>query len=173
MAFKPFATGIALALSGLLLGCAHRPPLVLHTVGPTSGGRPRLLSGSEGLIQVYSATEARDIGKSMYYTHTPYLVYTADGKKVKAVQNHVGDMDQKPMSVSLPAGRYLVYAIASGYGRVPVPVLISSSRLTVVYLERDGMPEMEKKAIPDSEWVRLPDGRVIGRLAEEDQQKQP
>ncbi len=88
---------------------------------------------------------------------------------MKAVQNHIGDMDQKPMSVHLRPGKYLVYALAPGYGRITVPVLIIGARQTDVYLEREGMPALQKVKIPESELVHLPDGRVLGRRAEADQ----
>jgi len=82
---------------------------------------------------------------------------------VMGVQNHVGLEDQKPMTVPLPQGRYVVYARAEGYGRVTVPILIAASRTTVVFLEGKGLPEAPE--LPEAEVVRLPDGRPVGRRA--------
>jgi hypothetical protein len=44
-----------------------------------------------------------------------------------------------------------------------VPVLIVSSRLTLVWLQPPGLPEA--KALPEAEVVRLPNGVAAGRRA--------
>jgi len=80
--------------------------LVLEPVEPISGARAGLLDDEPGYLRVYSATEARDVGGVTYHPHTPYLVYTAEGKRVKSVLNRAGSMDQTPMTGRWPrAGR--------------------------------------------------------------------
>jgi hypothetical protein len=103
------------------------------------------------------------VGGVTYHSHTPYLIYTAEGKRVKSVLNRAGSMDQTPMTVPLAPGRYVVYAQADGFGRVAVPVVIVSSRLTLVWLQPPGLPEA--KALPEAEVVRLPNGVAAGRRA--------
>ena len=121
--------GIPSALA-LLAACAtSHQALVLTPVGPISGGREGVFGG-EGFLRVHSATETHNSGGITFYPHTPYVVYHSDGRRVKGVQNHVGLQDQKPMTVPLPQGRYVVYAQAEGYGRVTVPIAIAASRTT-------------------------------------------
>jgi hypothetical protein len=157
--------GVMPCALALLAACAaSRHSLVLAPVGPISGGRERL-AGGEGFLRVYTATRAHDSGGITFYPHTPYVVYNAEGRRVQGVQNHVGLQDQKPMTVPLPQGRYVVYAQAEGHGRVTLPIAIVASRTTVVFLEGKGLPEATE--LPEAEVVRLPDGRPVGRRAME------
>ena len=110
----------------LLTACATPEQVVLAPIGPVSGGRASLLGGGEGYLRVHSATQAHSSGEITYHPHTPYLVCTPAGKRVKSVQNHVGLQDQRPMTVPLPPGQYVVYARAEGQGRVKVPVVMKS-----------------------------------------------
>lgn len=137
--------------------------LVLEPVGPVSGARAGLREREPGYLQVYSATEAQEVGGITYHVHTPYVIETAEGKHVQGVPNRVGLMDQSPTTIRLPPGRYVVYARAEGYGRLAVPVLIVSSRLTLVWLRTPGLPEAD--AVPATELVRLPNGLPVGRRA--------
>ena len=157
------ARHVAAAGCALLVACStSHESLVLAPVGPSSGGREGLFGG-EGYLRVHTATETRDSGGITFYPHTSYVVYNSEGRRVIGVQNHVGLQDQKPMTVPLPQGRYVVYAQAEGYGRVTVPIAIAASRTTVVFLEGKGLPEASE--LPEAEVVRLPDGRPVGRRA--------
>jgi hypothetical protein len=149
----------------LLDGCAsNRQGLVLEPIGPVSGGRAGLFAdGGDGYLRVHSATRQVNDGGIDYYPHTPYTVYSQEGRHVKGVQNHVGSDDQRPMTVPLPPGRYVVYALAEGWGRVTVPVTIVAGRLTVVFLAGKGLPEAPE--LPKAEVIWLPDGRAAGRRA--------
>lgn len=159
-------SGTALAVLLLFSGCATpQTSLVLTPIGPVSSARTGPFGEETGSLLVFSAAEHRLDGGIDYYPHTPYTIYTPEGKRVKGVQNHVGPADQKPMTIHLPAGRYVVYAIAEGQGRVTVPVVIVASRTTVVHLEGKGLPEAAE--LPATEVVRLPDGRAAGRRAPE------
>ena len=157
--------GLSAALMILVECATNRPSVVLAPVGPLSGARAALLANEDGYLRVYSATETRNDGGIIYYPHTPYSIYTSEGKHFKGVLNHAGADDQKPMTVPLPPGRYAVYAQAEGFGQVTVPVLIVSARMTVVFLEGKGLPEAD--ALPQSEVVRLPNGLPVGRRAAE------
>ncbi len=145
-------------------GCAtSHPKLVTDPVGPITASNARFSGHPQGTLMVYTATEDVDDGGIMYYPHTPYSITTPDGKLVKAVRNHVGDTDQSPMTVPLNEGEFFVNAQAEGKGWVTVPVVISRGRLTMVNLELRKLPEIE--SLPETERVRLPDGRIIGRRA--------
>lgn len=159
MKFKQtFCRGLALICGLLLLNnCATRPPIVLEVVGPASPGR----SGTgKGYLQVYSATDKVQDGKLDFYPHTGYTVYDATNKFVHYTPNRIGNTDPVPVTISLTAGTYKVVARAELYGRVTVPVKIDTGRLTVVYLERGGMPE--KIRPKNREFVTLPNGDFVG-----------
>lgn len=158
---------LGLALAGLLGGCAGQDvnQLTLDTVGPIEGGYIGRRGTARGFLQVFSATTPVNDGGIVYNVHTPYSIYTPEGRHFKGVVNHVGPDDQKPMTVELPPGRYQVYAQVQGFGQVKVPVVIDSMRLTLVYLGRWGRPPLPIAGIPSAEAVSLPDGRVVGRRA--------
>jgi hypothetical protein len=71
--------------------------------------------------------------------------------------------DENPEIVNLPPGKYRVIGRGAGLGVVEVPVLIVPSEITEVYLDAAGMKRPGKR--DDTAWVRLPDGRVVGRRA--------
>jgi hypothetical protein len=153
---------VAFIVVNFVCGCAgDRHRLVLDPIGPESGGRVGVGSMSQGYLQVFSATERHDDGGIVYYPHTSYSIYAQDGKRVQGVANSSGHTDQRPATVELPGGAYLVYAQSERFGQVKVPVQIVGSRLTVVHLEGTGMRFTGN--IPESELVRLPDGIVAGR----------
>lgn len=77
-----------------------------------------------------------------YHPHTDYTLYSADGERLKEIKNKVYPYDEEPASVTLPAGKYTVEALAKGYARVRVPVIIEAGRLTSVDLESDKRPEI-------------------------------
>lgn len=152
------------ALALWLGGCASPPGLTLDPVGPMSGSPlPEKPSSGEGLLQVYSQRRQVDDAGVPYEHFTPYVIYTHDDRKVQAVPNRIGSMDQKPMTVPLPEGRYFVYAHAEGFGRVRVPIAIRARQLTQVYLTYEGL--RDRPSLPDTEWVRLPGGPIVGRRA--------
>ena len=121
----------------------------------------------KGFLQVFSATRPVNDGGVIYYLHTAYSVYGADGKRAASCANHAGQDDQVPLVLMLSAGRYEVYADAEGVGRVRVPVVVERGRLTVVFLEREGMPRTQEAVMLGRPVVRGPDGRVIGAAPEE------
>jgi len=143
-------------------GCATTSSgIPLLMVGPMPGAYGPF-GGASGYLQVFSATRPVNDGGIVYYPHTGYIVYGADGKKAAASQNHAGPDDQVPFITRLAPGRYEVYAEAAGLGRVRVPVLVQRGRLTILFLERDGMPSKEEALLLGAPAVRAPDGRIIG-----------
>jgi|ERR1043165_154178 hypothetical protein len=156
---------------GLVLiwtGCQTQPHLVLERVGPASSGTPLskvALIGS-GYLVVYSATETRHSGKSLkVYPHTSYVIETEEGKFLKWISNATGPIDENPSVVRLRAGFYKIRAQDDNYGRITVPVLIQDGQTTTVHLETRAVPATELLDANNS--VRLPDGRFVGRRAQE------
>jgi len=160
-----FELGVSLLIAALfgLCGCAAtRPALTLDPVGPRGSG---FGLANQGYLQVFSETEAHDVGRIIYYSHSSYSIYTTTNKYFKGVINHAGNTDQSAMVVTLPAGKYQVVARAEGYGLVTVPVVIVGGKTTILYLERSGMPETQD--LTEAELVRFPQGYVIGCRAKE------
>jgi hypothetical protein len=157
---------LLLGIGVFVSGCAtHRPALVLDTIGPISGGHASFVGMAKGFLQVHSATRTVDSGGIIYQPHTPYSVYSVEGKRLWGVINHVGDDDNRPMTIEIPPGVYVVYALSDRFGQVEVPVLVVGSKTTVVYLEGVGMPPDDR--LSKSDLVFLPDGRIAGRHAEQ------
>lgn len=151
------------ALLVALCGCATSRPLTLDPIGPASGARHGGAGSGNGYLRVYSATESNNDGGIPYELHTPYAVRTTAGQRVKGVMNHVGGNDQRPMTVPLPEGEYLIYAQSARFGQVKVPVTVVDGQLTSVHLSGGDLPEAA--GLPEADLVRLPDGRVAGRRA--------
>jgi hypothetical protein len=141
----------------ILAGCASAP-IVVSPVGPEPVSVAA--SASEGYLQVFTDTETHEIGKNTkYYPHTDYSVHDDSGRVVEFVANHIGNMDETPARVTLPANRYNIVAESSSYGRVTVPVVIQAGRLTIIHLDGDWKPPANT---PKDNLVYLPDGEAVG-----------
>jgi len=157
-----------LSLTGLIVlasGCAFNRQAVIQTaVGP-----PPLAVASrapEGGLAVYSA---RDIGtpgapEGVSY-HSGYRIYALDGKELRYVDNRVHTSGGDPATVSLPPGRYKVVARAANDGIVTVPAVIEAGKTTIVHLDGSELPRGRETSASD--FVRLPDGLIIGWRAKE------
>lgn len=151
------------AIMCFLVGCASQP-VTVSTVGPEPDTHAQYHSPYQnegrGYLRVFSDTDTHEIGQNtFYYTHTPYSVYDESGLRVKWVPNHIGDMDEDPMSVKLPAGHYYVVAQSSSYGRVTVPVIIRAAKRTTLHLDRMWKPSPN---ISPNAIARLPNGEPVG-----------
>jgi len=93
---------------------------------------------AEGYLMVYSATDEVSDGELPFNPHSSYLIYTADGKLFKSVENHMSRSDEIPDIVRLPAGSYIVEARSANNGYVRVRVVIKPSRQTVLDLDSTG-----------------------------------
>ena len=110
---------------------------------------------------VYSATETRHVGKfTDYFPHTAYFIYQTNGNVLRWVQNAVGNIDETPTLVRLPAGIYSVVAEDDDYGRITIPVLIGGGETTTVHLDGGRLPPDGTGNAVDT--VRLPNGRIVG-----------
>jgi hypothetical protein len=140
-------------------GCATDTPTVLNQpVGPARSQVGR--HEGEGELVVYSAPELVDPADSAHPTHSSYTLYNRDGKILRRVDNRSGSFYQGPVAVSLPAGTYKVAGRATNNGLVIVPVVIEGGRTTILDLDGSTLPQ--SKPQPGDQWVRLPDGQVIG-----------
>ena len=144
----------------------YSPYAVPEAVGPPPGARSY---GKQGFLQVYSSTAVVNDGGIQYLPHTSYRIYSTNGTFVKYVRNHTTPTDQRPEAVGLPVGNYSVTANSEGMGIVKVPVAISGSQLTAVYLDRSQPKEAE--GADQKQLVRFPNGKVIGWRAQNPEAK--
>jgi hypothetical protein len=150
-------TLVGAASTGLLAGCASQP-VALSPIGPEPVQHTS--TAGIGYLQVFSDTETHVIGDGLpYYPHTGYNIYDQSGARVQYVPNHVGNMDESPMLVRVPAGNLKIVAESSAYGRVTVPVVIEGGRTTVIHLDREWQPAANASS---NELVRLPNGEAVG-----------
>lgn len=155
-----------LSLALFATGCAfNREVVITEPVGPLP--QSSHVPSTNGDLVVYTAFEATDATGFAYehvQPHTPYDIYALDGTLVKYVRNYPGGLLDDPEAVSLPAGNYKVFAKANGYARVVLPVVIVARRTTVVHLDSSGFNLAKQN--PNANLVKLPDGQIIGWLAD-------
>jgi len=153
---KTIKQGLAFGLLMLLSACAlyQKAPLTLDPVGPSP--KEGSVSEHEGWLVVYSDW-AIDANANR---HSQYAVVSDDGKLTQQVRNSNGQFDQGPTPVNLPAGSYKVTAQAAHFGKVIVPVRISSDHTTFVYL--DGYDHVGKSLAANTNMARLPNGNILG-----------
>jgi hypothetical protein len=144
----------------------YSPYVVPEAVGPPPGAHSY---GKEGVLRVYSSTAVVNDGGIQYLPHTSYRVYSTDGSFVKHVRNRTTATDQRPEMVKLPVGNYSVTATSEGMGVVKIPVTISGSQLTAVYL--DGSQVKETEGAEEKQLVRFPNGKVVGWRAQDPESK--
>ena len=94
------------------------------------------IGAAEGYLLVYSATDEFEDGDLLFYAHSSYSIYTADGKLLKNVENHMSRSDEIPQLVTLAPGSYTVEARSGKNGYLRVPVQIKPGRQTIVDLDR-------------------------------------
>ncbi len=146
----------------VLCSCATSGPyLIPEAVGPPLGVRSY---GKEGMLQVFSSTTQVNDGGIFYLPHTSYRIYSTNGSFIKFVRNHTASTDQRPEMVKLPAGDCSVTATCDGMGVVKVPVTISGSQVTAVYL--DNSPMKEAQGADEKQLVHLPNGKIVGWKAQ-------
>jgi hypothetical protein len=86
----------------------------------------------QGYLLVYSATDRFDDGGTFYYPHSSYSIYTADGKFVKNVENHISRSDEIPALVTLLAGSYTILLRSENRGYIRLPIVITAGRRTIL-----------------------------------------
>jgi hypothetical protein len=92
----------------------------------------------QGYLKVYTATDEFDDGGLPYHAHSPYTIYTSDGKLFKNVENHISRSDEIPEVVRLPVGSYVIEARSERDGYVRVRVVIKAGRQTILDLDFTG-----------------------------------
>ena len=106
-----------------------KAPLLLRPIGPNLDYRSEM---PQGYLIVYSATDPFNDGEVLYYTHSAYSIYTAEGKFFKHIENHISLSDEVPSLVMLPTGSYTIEARSESHGYVRVPIVIAAGRRTTV-----------------------------------------
>ncbi len=133
---------LVLALGYCSTGAQAGP--VLQPIGPTPPGHYDKVTC--GYLEVYSRTQQYQWGEGgYYYPHTPYWIYTADGKRLRTIGNNSDSIDETPEKVALTPGTYVVKAWSDDNGLVTVPVHVQLARTTRVHLE-DGPDNNEVPA---------------------------
>lgn len=165
---KLVAASIILASTMCLSGCASvGSRLVLDRVGPSPGRQEDSgLHDSQGALIVYSAF---DVGSNSMRRrrYSDYKILREDGTLLRKVVNDTySTIRGDPTKVELPEGRYRIVANSNSYGAVTVPVLIVAGRITTLHLE-GGASWPDKKALTESNPVRLPEGEIVGWRAPE------
>jgi hypothetical protein len=157
-----------IALAVLLAGCASQTTIQLPAIGPIGAARMLPPEGEDpamtGTLIVYS--EELPVSKQRSapeYPHTGYVIFRANGQVLKKVDNHNASVESEPEEVPLRAGLYEVRARGASVGTVVVPVVIAPGRRTEVFLDAQGMPAEQARALADP--VKLADGRVVGARA--------
>jgi hypothetical protein len=149
------------ALAVFLASCASTPhPNNLASVGPAPFAYPR--STPQGELLVYSALNtgaATDQNATTH--HSDYWIELPDGQRFKYVNNSVSTFSADPQAVALAPGRYNIAARAVNSGMVKVPVTIEAGKTTAVHLD-GSKPATSSKEPPESDWVRLPNGLLVG-----------
>jgi hypothetical protein len=118
-----------------------KDPLFPGAVRPGLDYRNEL---SQGYLTVYSATDQFDDGGVLYYAHSSYSIYTADGKFLKNVENHISRSDEIPEVVTLPAGSYMIEARSEKQGYLRVHVVITEGVRAVLNLDGE-QADMNKR----------------------------
>ena len=115
-------------------------PLSIGAVRP--GTLDYRTESAQGYLKVYSATDEFDDGGVAFYAHSPYAIYTTEGKVFKNVENHISRSDEIPEIVALPVGSYMVVARSEKDGYIRLPVAIKAGRRTVLDLDlrQEGTP---------------------------------
>jgi hypothetical protein len=149
-----------------LVGCAATSTtIVTQPVGPDLA-QPRInTSAGQGRLLVYTARNA-GIGDPVNYfpTHSSYRILNDDGTVLRRVDNRSGTFDQEPLTVTLPVGTYKVKGRATNAGVVIVPVVVAENKTTIVDLEGSTFPQHRPTGA--GQWIRLPNGQVIGMRVE-------
>lgn len=149
---------VSLACLGTLIGCAAPAPVAIRDpVGPEIEQLDP--APHQGDLLVFSADRVSTTTQSEYPVHTAYTIYTLEGRVLKRVRNLAGTFNQDPERVSLPEGSYRVRALKEGGGEVIVTVIIRPGKTTVVDLDGTALPQ---DGPARGNWVRLPDGHVVG-----------
>lgn len=162
---KRIAFYLCIVVAPALVSCAStRPVATLEPVGPAPAGVRGTEPAEKGILKVYSLKGVYNDEGVHYHPHTAYTVYSSDQPRPKQVQNARAPYDEEPVSLKLPPGRYEIEALAEGYVRVRVPVIIEAGRLTTLHLEASQRPALAQREAAD--WVRLPSGGVVGHRAE-------
>ena len=89
----------------------------------------------QGYLKVYSASDRFKDGDAWYFPHSPYAIYTIDGRLYENVRNHRSANDEVPDVVALPVGTYTVVARSERGGYANMLVVIKEGEQVVLALD--------------------------------------
>ena len=102
----------------------------IASVGPGLLPRPRT-----GILIIYTETYEYEDGGTYYNPHYAYDIYDLHGNIIRHVPNHLSENDERPATVALPSGKYLIIAEGRKAKRPEVFVTIAEGRITEVSIE--------------------------------------
>lgn len=159
MVMKLKFTIIVAAATLPLLGACAITPTPLASIGP--GPAQKAWAGSEGYLQVFTATQTVDADFHAYFNvHVGYEIDDASGKTIKYVANHFSDIDESVDTVSLPPGTYTVVARSTWCGLMKIPVVIEGGGTTSIHLDGNNWWPPSRPAA--NQLVFLPNGEAAG-----------
>lgn len=148
------ALAFLVAAASIFSGCMTRFELS-EAIGPAPPAPP---PPPQGFLRVYTPTEEYNDSEVFYYPHRNFTLLSVDGALLRYVRNADHDWDETPALTPLPVGSYKIRSLTRRSGIVTVPVSIELGRTTEVYLDRS----FEERPSPDGEYVRLPNGEIVG-----------
>jgi hypothetical protein len=89
----------------------------------------------QGYLKVYSATDRFKDGDARYFPHSPYAIYTTDGRLFENVKNKRVANDEVPEVVALPVGTYVVVARSERGGYAGMLVVIKEGQQVILDLD--------------------------------------
>jgi len=125
---------LALCLSGSAVAQAgSNDPLSPGPVRP--GNLDYRTELPRGYLKVYSATDRFKDGDSRHFPHSPYAIYTTDGRLFENVKNKRFANDEVPEVVALPVGTYAVVARSERGGYAGMRVVIKEGQQVILDLD--------------------------------------
>jgi len=125
---------LALCLSGSTAAqAAGDNPLSPGPVRP--GNLDYRIELPQGYLKVYSATDRFKDGDARYFPHSPYAIYTTDGRLFENVKNKRFANDEVPEVVALPVGTYVVVARSERGGYAGMRVVIKEGQQAILDLD--------------------------------------
>ena len=121
---------VLLAALWVVGGCAAARSYMWKDVSRVVEPQPDV---PHGYLRVFTPTSYNTSSEDSYYPHTPYTIYSEDGKQVERIDNHSSREDNDPETVELPPGKYVV-APQEGSKKDVVGVVIADQKLTEVHL---------------------------------------
>ncbi len=100
-----------------------------------------------GYLKVFTKTIAMSTSEDSYYPHSPYTIYSEDGKKVRYVENHSSREDKEPTTVELSPGKYVIAQEGGSRKEDIVGAVIEDQKLTEVRFRDSGLDQATREEL--------------------------